>query len=231
MVFMEDSVRAAELAGRDNLASGLHLNFTEPLSGGDYPPRLFEQHLRIMRYLRASKIARGIFHPGLISAFDYVVRVQRDEFARLYGFDAARYDGHHHMHLCANVLQQRLLPHGTYVRRNFSFERGEKPLLNRTYRQWQDERLRRRHRVTDFLYPLLDAVADAPRVARLFALSKRYVVEVETHPRCPREHDLLMGQSVVSETLANSMLPSSEVPWNVRRLGERSAGRSLECGS
>ena len=51
----------------------------------------------------------------------YVVKAQLEEFERLYGRAPNRIDGHHHAHLCANVVLAGLLPAGTIVRRNFSF--------------------------------------------------------------------------------------------------------------
>ena len=80
-----------------------------------------------------------------------MVAAQIDEFRRLYGADPSPAgDGHHHMHLCANVLYQGLLPQGTVVRRNFSFQPGEKSIFNRTYRRVVDGRLARRHRLVEF---------------------------------------------------------------------------------
>ena len=67
----------------------------------------------------------AVFHPGLMRKFDYLVSAQIDEFRRLYGCAPDRIDGHHHMHLGANVLMMESLPAGTLGRRNFSFDRVE----------------------------------------------------------------------------------------------------------
>ena len=40
------------------------------------------------------------------------------------------------------------------VRRNLILRPGEKGYLNRFYRRWQDRRLARRHRMTDFFFDL-----------------------------------------------------------------------------
>jgi predicted glycoside hydrolase/deacetylase ChbG (UPF0249 family) len=135
-------------------------------------------------------MAQLIFNPLLMKSFDYVVRAQVDEFRRLYGSAPARLDGHHHMHLCANVLLQRLLPPGTIVRRNFSFRPGEKSILNRTYRRFVDEGLARRHRMVDHLFSI--APLNPPeRLQRIFSLAHRAVIELETHPVNPEEYALL----------------------------------------
>src|SRR6185436_18089720 len=138
MVFMEDSNRAATIAREHAIESGLHLNFTTPFSAGNCPSRLMECQQKIARYLLRHRLAQVMFQPGLINAFEYVVVAQLDEFRRLYGTDPFRLDGHHHMHLCANVLFQGLLPQNTIVRSNFSFEAGEKSLWNRLYRRVVD---------------------------------------------------------------------------------------------
>ena len=92
-----------------------------------------------------------------------------------------RVDGHHHMHLCANVQVQKLLPAGTIARRNFSFAPGEKGAVNRLYRRWQDRGLARRHRMTDFFFSL--PPMDTPgRLEGICDLATRATVEVETHP-------------------------------------------------
>ena len=181
MVFMEDSERAAAMAREQGVDAGLHLNFTTPFSSPDCPAQLVERQRKLAAYLRRHPLARVIFHPGLADSFEYVVRAQREEFRRLYGAEPERLDGHHHMHLCANVLLGRLLPAETIVRRNFSFLPGEKSFVNRFYRKLQDRRLSRRHRLADFLFSL--APLEPPeRLQRIFSLAREFVVEVETHP-------------------------------------------------
>ena len=145
MVFMEDSERAATLSREHTIEAGLHLNLTTPFSVGRCPARLIEYQQQIARHLLRHRLAQVVFHPKLIRAFDYVVKTQLSEFIRLYGVPAARIDGHHHMHLCANMLLQGLLPLNTIVRRSFSFEVGEKSVWNRYYRRLVDRMLARRH--------------------------------------------------------------------------------------
>jgi hypothetical protein len=110
----------------------------------------------------------------------------------LYGASARRIDGHHHMHLCANIVGQKLLPAGTIVRRNFSFEPGEKNALNRLYRAQQDKRLARRHRMTDFFFSL-PPLEPSSRLEKIFKLALGADVEVETHPVNRDEYRFLLG--------------------------------------
>jgi len=131
MVFMKDSMRATEIARERGIDAGLHLNFTTAFSGEGCPAALKEHHERVSGYLRGHKFAQVVFHPGLTRSFQYLVEAQRDEFSRLFGEEPKRLDGHHHMHLCANVLLGKLLPSGTLVRRNFSLGVEEKGRANR----------------------------------------------------------------------------------------------------
>jgi predicted glycoside hydrolase/deacetylase ChbG (UPF0249 family) len=195
MVFMEDSERAAAIARDHGIDTGLHLNFTSSFSAPGVPPQLVEHQKRVSQYLLRHRFSQIVFHPGLIPCFEYVVAAQRDEFIRLYGQEPERLDGHHHMHLCANVLFGGLLPPGTIVRRNFSFEHGEKSFGNRCYRQVIDRALDRRHRMTDFFFSI-QPLASPERLQRIVSLSRHSVVEVETHPQDTAEHTFLTGDGI-----------------------------------
>jgi hypothetical protein len=195
MVFMENAERAAAIALDHGIDAGLHLNFTSPFSASGIPSKLVEHQKRLALYLLRRRFSQVVFHPGLIRSFEYVVAAQRDEFTRLYGREPERLDGHHHMHLCANVLLGGLLPPGTVVRRNFSFQPGEKSFGNRCYRQAIDWILGRRHRLTDFFFSI-QPLAPPSRLHRILDLSHRYVVEVETHPQEPSEHAFLTSDGI-----------------------------------
>lgn len=193
MVFMEDSERAAAIARANGIDAGLHLNLTTPFTSAAVDGHVAAEQRAIARFLRSHRLAQAVFHPGLARAFARVVRAQLDEYRRLYGRDAERVDGHHHMHLCANVLLQRLLPSGSMVRRSFSFQRGEKGSGNRLYRRLVDRVLvRRRHRLTDYFFCI--APLEPPeRLNRVIKLSERAVVELETHPADADEYRFLTG--------------------------------------
>jgi len=198
MVFMGDSERAAAMARHHGIDAGLHLNFTTVFSASRASSALLNHQQRISGYLRRNRLAQIVFHPGLAQSFHYVVAAQRDEFQRLYGAEPCRYDGHHHMHLCANALWQALLPAGTQVRRNFSFQPGEKGPLNRLYRRAIDRALARRHFLTDFFFSL--SPLDCPgRLDRISSLARRFTVELAAHPVRPEEYRLLTDGDILRQ--------------------------------
>lgn len=190
MVFMEDSERAAATAREHGIDSGLHLNLTTPFSGQGSPSMLKECQEKIARYLLRHRLAQVMFHPGLTSEFEYVVKAQLEEFGRLYGVAPLRLDGHHHMHLCANVVLRHLLPKNSIVRRNFSFEAGEKSVWNRGYRTCIDRMLKRRHRLVDYFFSLPPLQPES-RLHRIAMLARDWVVEVEAHPVNQSEYRFL----------------------------------------
>jgi hypothetical protein len=192
MVFMEDSARGAAVAREQGVDAGLHLNFTEQFSAPGVSERLKKHQQPVIAYLKRRRINQAIFHPGLTNSFRYVMEAQLDEYACLFGAPPTRLDGHHHMHLCANVLFGRLMPAGTIARRNFSFRAGEKGFVNRKYRQFVDRTLARRHRLTDFFFALAP-LEPSSRLTEIFSLSRHFVVEVETHPVAQDEYRFLTG--------------------------------------
>lgn len=199
MVFMEDSDRAAAIARERGVDTGLHLNFTTPFTKVGTPTRLIGHQQRLSRYLRRHRLTRIVFHPGLTSSFQYVVAAQLDEFRRIYGKEPDRIDGHHHMHLCANVVLQSLMPSGTVVRRNFTFWPSEKGLCNRIYRRTVDRVLQRRHRLSDFFFAL-QLLGPPDLLQRVFSLARQFVVEVETHPVNPEEYRFLTEGEILHRT-------------------------------
>ena len=196
MVFMEDSERAAAIARDQNIDAGLHVNLTSTLNARNCSSGLQQDQQKLARFLRASPLCPAIYHPGLARVFASVVEAQLHEYERLYRMPPRRLDGHHHMHLCANVQRQKLLPEGVIARRNFSFAAGEKSALNRLYRRWQDRRLAQRHQMTDFFFSL--PPIDPPgRLEKIFALATQFSVELETHPVNAAEYEFLTGGSLI----------------------------------
>ena len=212
MVFMRDSHRAAALAREHQIEAGLHLNFTTPFSAPGCPSRLQELQHQLARYLLRHRLSQCVFHPGLIRPFEYLVAAQLDEFRRIYGADPERLDGHHHMHLCMNVLLQRLLPKATTVRRNFSFGPGEKSLWNRLYRKAVDHRLSRRHRLVDYFFSL--APLEPPhRLRQIYSLASQSVIELETHPVQLEEYRYLAGGEIFRQIGDVRIVPPSAIAW------------------
>jgi chitin disaccharide deacetylase len=197
MVFMEDSERAAGIATESAIDAGLHLNLSAPFTAVNLPTALAEHHRRVTQYVGRHALARVFYNPFLVNSFEYVVKAQLEEYHRLYGAVPVRIDGHHHLHLCANVQRDRLLPAGTLARRNFSFQMGEKSWFNRSYRARVDRRLARRHRVMDFLFLL--PPLESSRLQRIFSLAASSAVEVETHPANADEYKFLTGGEMLRQ--------------------------------
>lgn len=192
MVYMEDSERAADIAKQEGIDAGLHLNFTSPFSCSRTPEKLKEHQRRTSEYLSRSRLTQALFQPTLAKSFGYVAAAQVEEFRRLYGVAPQRVDGHHHMHLCANVVFGGLLPRGVAVRRSFSFEHNEKGFANRWYRKFVDQVVSWRHPLTDYFFSL--EPLETVRLRRIFGLGKLFTVEVETHPVNPEEYGLLTSE-------------------------------------
>jgi len=202
MVFMEDSERAAELAKENELDVGLHLNFTDKFTTNQYPQTLGKYHNEIVRFLRGHKYSQLLYNPFLRKGFAYSYEAQVEEFARLYTKPPSHIDGHHHMHLCANVLLSNTIPAGAKLRRNFSFWPGEKSVLNRTYRWLVDRWLARRYCLADYFFDLTQCIEEK-KLDRVAALAKSSDVELMTHPIVNKEEAYLMsdGFGVMLERL------------------------------
>lgn len=226
MVFMQDSDHAAAIACEEGLDTGLHLNFTTPFSGKPSRPLAAHQEA-LTRHLRRHWFAKAVYHPGLTQSFEYVVTSQLEEYQRLYGHSPQSLDGHHHMHLCANVLVQKLLPAGTLVRRHFAFQPGEKSLWNRRYRAFVDRRLQRRCDTVDLLFALAPLAPE--RLSRIMTLAREVIVEVETHPADASEYHFLMNNHSFLDSAATLLAPRSAVR-NHRQLVSRSRLRAASHG-
>lgn len=192
MVFMADSERAAELANANGLAVGLHLNFSEPFTDDKCPESLRDCHNRIVRFLKRHKYAQILYNPSLRKEFAYSYHTQSEEFLRLFGRAPSHIDGHHHMHLCANLLLSDIIPAGIRMRRSFSFWPGEKSWFNRMYRALIDRWLQRRYRLPDYFFDLTQSIRGG-EMARVMELARSSKVELMAHPIISAESDYLMG--------------------------------------
>jgi predicted glycoside hydrolase/deacetylase ChbG (UPF0249 family) len=192
MVFMADSERAAALGKENELDVGLHLNFTERFSGGTVGPRLANYQKKIAKFLTKNRYSQLLYNPVLQTEFSYSCQAQVEEFSRLFGKPPSHIDGHHHMHLCANVLLSNLIPAGMKIRRNFSFWPGEKSSLNRAYRALVDRWLARRYRLTDYFFDLTQCIQEK-KLDRVAALARSSNVELMTHPILGSELQYIMS--------------------------------------
>ena len=117
-----------------------------------------------------------------------------DEFIRLYGRRPSHTDGHHHTHICTNMLLDRIIPAKERVHRTFSFGPGEKNPLNRLYRPMVDWSLAHRYKLTDFFFSFPQSLQEN-RITRVWELSKIANVELMTHPVKPKEYAYLMSDA------------------------------------
>jgi predicted glycoside hydrolase/deacetylase ChbG (UPF0249 family) len=192
MVFMLDSRRAAESAIAVGIETGLHLNLDLPFDCPATSPRLLEHQLRIIKHFSRGKWSQIAYVPYLRKDFDYVFKVQYEEYCRLFGKEPAQIDGHHHRHLCMNMLIDHIVPFGMGIRRNFTFEPVEKGIINRTYRRLVDRWLVRRYYCTDAFYSI-EPIGDDSRLAKIVSRSQNSVVELMTHPAIAEHYEYLMS--------------------------------------
>jgi chitin disaccharide deacetylase len=192
MVFMEDSERAAEFALNTGLEVGIHLNFTDGFTDSKTPSILREFQQRIADFLLKNKYCSVLYNPFLRRTFEHVYWRQHDEFVRLYGKVPAHVNGHRHMHLCTNVILDRLIPKHSKVRKTFSFSPGEKSSLNRLYRHCVDFILKGRYVCPDFFFSIAP-VHGSERLLRIVNLSRLHNVELMVHPQKPDEYEYLMS--------------------------------------
>lgn len=196
MMFMEDSERAARAALDLGIDVGLHLNLSQRFTGARALEPLRQAHDRIVGFLRTTKYALVVYNPFLRRQFRQVVDAQIEEFMRLYGKPPAHIDGHHHLHLCANILFDGIIPCGRRVRRNFSFWPGEKNVLNRWYRRRIDGMLARDYSLVDYFFSLEECLGNG-RLSRVFHLAETSTVELMTHPVNASEFEYLMSDAYI----------------------------------
>ena len=192
MVFMADSERAAQLVKDTELDVGLHLNFSERFTERNTSARLSEYQNSLVNYLRRNKYSQLFYNPFVRKAFSYSYQAQAEEFERLFAKSPSHIDGHHHMHLCANILFSHLIPSGMKVRRSFSFWPGEKSWFNRMYRGLVDRLLTRRYQLSDYFFDLTQSI-QGKKMDRVQALAKLGIVELMTHPVLRTESEYLMS--------------------------------------
>jgi len=137
-----------------------------------------------------------------------------EEFLRSFGESPSHIDGHHHMHLCANLLLTNLIPAGMRIRRNFSFWPGEKNWFNRAYRSLVDRWLARRYQLTDYFFALSQHLQPS-RFRRVILAAKTAKVELMTHPQVDDEYSFLLGDDfadAICEVQLRSFESQNDVP-------------------
>lgn len=192
MVFMADSERAAELAEREGLETGLHLNLSLSYEAPGVPESARRAQGAAVRFFQRGPWTQVLYNPFIARAVASAFLAQLDEYRRLFRRDPAHINGHKHFHLSLNMIFGGVLPAGAKVRRSFTFYRGEKGPLNRAYRRLLDAWLIKRHISTDAFFSL-SPTDDAPRRARILGLARTHSVELMVHPWSPDHYALLTG--------------------------------------
>jgi chitin disaccharide deacetylase len=194
MVFMEDSTRAAILAKDAGIDVGLHLNFDQQFTGRGYNGNdlLQKCHDRIVSYMGFNKYAFLFYNPILRKQFRFVYQAQFKEFFHLYGKPPSHIDGHHHMHLCSNMVFSCVISKHEKIRRNFSFRSGEKSFINRMYRSIVDRWLCSRYFMTHYFFSLSHIIQNNS-MSRIVDLANAANVEIMTHPANLKEYSYLMS--------------------------------------
>lgn len=190
MVFMDVSEDGAQRALACGIEAGLHVNLTTMFTQPGLPLRLRERQQRVNSFLRGSRYSRLLFNPLLMNSFDYVVKAQVEEFARIYGFAPRRFDGHHHMHLCANVQMQGLLPRGSIVRTGKSVLSNEADFMRKWWGRLVERPLRARYRCPDYFFDLRPV--EGGRLTRILELGRAADVEISVHPQDDYDFRFLM---------------------------------------
>lgn len=195
LVWMKDSDRAAEIARREDLPVGLHLNLIEPFSATDVPEAVADCQRRVVERLRQKGLGTHLYHPGWSADFERCISDQLARFHALYGHPPTHVDGHQHMHLVPNALLARAL---RSVRRC-------RPPVNRTPREsagykratraaWR-RLVRLRFLTTDSCFSIraLNPSLGGSRSDGELALARGHSVEVMVHPGWEDERAVLLA--------------------------------------
>lgn len=181
MVFMKDSDRAAQLAARTGLEIGLHLNFTVPFTSETIPQQFTAWQKRVSTYLNKNRFTQIFYNPFLTNLFSALFSAQENEFIRLYGRKPDFYNGHHHMHLCTNILFPHFIPKGSKIRRSFTFGFGDKHPFNYCYRYMLNIFLSHHFVTTEEFYSLAPKEQLNSNSCYMMQAIKRNI-EIEVHP-------------------------------------------------
>jgi predicted glycoside hydrolase/deacetylase ChbG (UPF0249 family) len=204
MVHMQGSDRAAEIATRERLPVGLHINLTEPLSDPATPASVRDRQRRVAEKLATvgrdgrpgtSRLRRWVYDPSIAANVDGAIADQLERFEELYGGPPTHFDGHNHVDVFPNVFLSRAIPKGSKLRntlRRYPLERSAGAVL-RSARQL----LRSRRFVsTSYVLHIADLrLPDEGEGARDPNLERAASVPVEVmgHPDWGPERDIFMS--------------------------------------
>jgi predicted glycoside hydrolase/deacetylase ChbG (UPF0249 family) len=193
LVWMEDSERAADLARRDGLSVGLHLNLIEPFTATGVPGPVAAAQRRVVERLRGGGIAPQLYHPGWSADFERCISDQLVRFHELYGRPPTHVDGHQHMHLVPNALLARALGSVRRARAPVNRMSYESRFHKRAARAAWRRLVRLRFLTSDWCFSVrsLDPELGGAGVEAPLDLARAGSVEVFVHPGYRDELPLL----------------------------------------
>ncbi len=197
MVFMKDSERAAGIANEIKIDVGLHLNLDQRFTTQLGNESMTVSHELVSKYLSRNRINFLIYNYSLQKHFRYVYEAQVSEFQRLYGRNPSHINGHHHLHLCANMLCKRIIPNSEKIRRSFDFFPRDKNILNRMYRGMLNRWLESHYSVAGYFFSLPYIVKNN-YFKKIIELSRKNSVEINTHPIDNEDFVFLMSKEFCS---------------------------------
>ena len=220
MVYMPDSDRAAEVATREGLPVGLHLNLTQPFESPDVPAAVRDKQLQTVKRFAGvgrdgrpgtASLRRWLYDPTVRGAVDQAIADQLKRFETLYGKAPTHFDGHNYVDASPNVFLSRSIPRGSAMRGSLGAYPLERSAMGRLRAARQAIR-GRRIRSPDHVLHIADLQLSGQLDPRL-RLADGASVEVICHPDDERERTALMSPA-----------------WQ-RALGEYRLGSFADLGS
>jgi predicted glycoside hydrolase/deacetylase ChbG (UPF0249 family) len=192
MVYMSDSLRAAEIARSRDLPIGLHLNLTQPFDDPSTPSPVRERQAKAARHFARGRRARFTYNPFLRDLVESCLADQLARFRESFERQPTHIDGHNHAHLSPTVLLAlpKKLPVRTAER-----QPNARPTPGELMRRVRHAFIERRGLTTECFYAI-DPLAAEPSLSAIEALlthADRSSVEIMTHPDRDRDFELLMS--------------------------------------
>jgi chitin disaccharide deacetylase len=196
LVWMRDSDRAAELARRERIPTGLHLNLIEPYTAPDVPARVADAQRRVVEHLRTGSLGSQVYHRDWSEDFRQCISHQLSRFGELYGAPPTHLDGHRHMHLAMNALLSRALSPVRRCRRPVNRTPQESASHKRLARSALSVLVRLRFTTTDACFSVrsLHPALGGSGLDEVLARAHRDSVELYVHPGYRDELPLLRSE-------------------------------------
>jgi predicted glycoside hydrolase/deacetylase ChbG (UPF0249 family) len=204
MLFMKDSVRASEMAREHGLPVGLHINFTREFAETGGRTALNYHQKRLVTYFAKSKFIRVIYNPAIRNSIFYSFVSQYDEFIRIFMKTPTHIDGHHHIHLCSNIICDNIIPKKVKIRPRLCGRGGEKNILAILSGKLIDYIIQQRYTVIGSVYKLGCSDSELSEIVNRAAVQD---VELITHPARLEEYEYLKSESyarLISRALRGS---------------------------